>query len=51
MDLFLGVLQTFPNEVAIETKVLGLLNNIAEVKELRSNIMDCRFIQELRYDL
>ena len=48
MDLFLGVLQTFPNEVAIETKVLGLLNNIAEVKELRSNIMDSRFIQELR---
>merc|ERR1719411_1313534 len=48
MDLFLGVLQTFPNEVAIETKVLGLLNNIAEVKELRSYIMDVRFIQELR---
>ena len=48
MDLFLGVLQTFPNEVTIETKVLGLLNNIAEVKELRAYIMDSRFIQELR---
>ena len=48
MELFLGVLQTFPSEVAIETKVLGLLNNIAEVKELRSYIMDSRFIQELR---
>ena len=48
MDLFVGVLQTFPNQMAIETKVLGLLNNIAEVKELRSNIMESRFIQELR---
>ena len=48
MDLFLGVLQTFPSEVPIETKVLGLLNNIAEVKELRNNIMDSRFIDQLR---
>ena len=48
MDLFLAVLQTFPSEVAIETKVLGLLNNIAEVKDLRYNIMDSRFIEELR---
>ena len=48
MELFLRVIQTYPSEVAIETKVLGLLNNIAEVKELRSYIMDSRLVQELR---
>ena len=31
MELFLDVLNTFPGEAAIETKILGLLNNIAEV--------------------
>ena len=33
MELFLDVLNTFPGEAAIETKILGLLNNIAEVHE------------------
>ena len=32
MELFLDVLHTFPGEAAIETKILGLLNNIAEVR-------------------
>ena len=34
MELFLDVLNTFPGEAAIETKILGLLNNIAEVRTL-----------------
>ena len=48
MELFLRVIQTYPSKIEIETKVLGLLNNIAEVKDLRSYIMDSRLIQELR---
>jgi len=48
MDLFLEVLQTFPNEAAIETKILGLLNNIAEVSWLRSSLMVDSFINILR---
>lgn len=37
--LFLNVLRTFKNDSAIETKVLGLLNNIAEVVKLRHSLM------------
>jgi len=48
MDLFLEVLQTFPDEAAIETKILGLLNNIAEVSWLRSSLMVDSFIDILR---
>ena len=33
MELFLDVLHAFPNEPAIETKVLALLNNIASSGE------------------
>jgi Zyg-11 family protein len=29
MELYLKTLQTFPGETSIETKVLGLINNIA----------------------
>ena len=48
MHLFMNVLQTFSEELAIETKVLGLLNNIAEVPSLRKSIMNDQFIQILR---
>ena len=44
LKLFLQVLETFPGEMSIETKVLGLLNNIAEVPELRSNLLVDPFI-------
>ena len=37
MELFIEVLDTFPGDKCIETKVLGLLNNIAEVAHLRSH--------------
>lgn len=34
MELFLEVLESFQGESSVETKVLGLLNNIAEVREI-----------------
>lgn len=46
-NLFLNVLQTFQNDNAIETKVLGLLNNIAEVSSLRENLMIDELIDKL----
>ena len=49
MDLFLEVLKTFTNELTIETKALGLLNNIAEVRELHHKLMDNDFICILRW--
>jgi len=48
MELFLDVLRTFPGESAIETKILGLLNNIAEVSWLRSSLLVDPFIDILR---
>ncbi|KAK9876248.1 hypothetical protein WA026_012547 [Henosepilachna vigintioctopunctata] len=45
--LFLNVLQTFKNDSTIETKVLGLLNNIAEVATLRQGLMLNDLISEL----
>lgn len=46
-SLFLTVLQTFRDDNAIETKVLGLLNNIAEVETLRHSLMLNSLIGEL----
>lgn len=46
-NLFLQVLRTFRNDSGIETKVLGLLNNIAEVEWLRHNLMIDDLVQEL----
>lgn len=48
MDLFLSVLEVFANESAVETKVLGLINNIAEVAELRHKLMIPEFLFILR---
>jgi len=48
MELFIEVLNLFPGELAIETKVLGLFNNIAEVPSLRRYLMVNPFIQTLR---
>lgn len=45
--LFLEVLTTFRFDNAIETKVLGLLNNIAEVEKLRNSLMIDSLITEL----
>ena len=48
MELFLDVLRAFPGEPTIETKVLGLLNNIAEVTWLRTSLLVDPFINILR---
>lgn len=47
MELFLEVLDSFRGESSVETKVLGLLNNIAEVDHLRPRLMRPRFIKML----
>ncbi|EFN78345.1 protein zyg-11 homolog B isoform X2 [Harpegnathos saltator] len=47
MELFLEVLDNFQGESSVETKVLGLLNNIAEVDHLRPRLMQPRFIKML----
>jgi len=49
LNLFLSVLERFPNDSAVETKVLGLVNNIAEVKHLRGALMLDIFISNLSY--
>lgn len=46
-NLFLDTLIVFRNNVTIETKVLGLLNNIAEVEHLRPRLMLNALIDEL----
>ena len=48
LDQFLNVLETFPGEHSIETKVLGLLNNIAEVSTQRHKLLQNKFLNLLR---
>ena len=48
LELFIDVLDTFPGDKCIETKVLGLLNNIAEVPHLRANLLKEEFLVNLR---
>lgn len=47
MKLFLEVLESFEGESSVETKVLGLLNNISEVAHLRPKLMQPTFITML----
>lgn len=47
MELCLKMLENFPHESSVETKVLGLLNNIAEVVHLRPRLMQPKFISML----
>ena len=53
LDLFVNLLNAEPflNEASIETKVLGLLNNLAEVCHLRSQILRSDFITVLSFRL
>lgn len=46
-ELFLDVLKVFKTDTAVETKVLGLLNNIAEVDILRGRLLVEPLVQEL----
>lgn len=48
LDLFLKMLEHYEFETSIETKVLGLLNNIAEVERLRVHLMKESFLLALR---
>ncbi|XP_030062511.1 protein zyg-11 homolog isoform X4 [Microcaecilia unicolor] len=47
LELFMKVLESFPSESSIQQKVLGLLNNIAEVRELHSELMLKNFIDHI----
>ncbi|XP_017275683.1 protein zyg-11 homolog [Kryptolebias marmoratus] len=40
LELYEEVLESYYNEPSIQQKVLGLLNNIAEVQELQAELMD-----------
>ncbi|KAL1502767.1 hypothetical protein ABEB36_007865 [Hypothenemus hampei] len=46
-NLYLQVLKTFKGNAQIETKVLGLLNNIAEVARLRGRLLTNRLLNTL----
>ncbi|KAM3876149.1 protein zyg-11 homolog [Diretmus argenteus] len=48
LDLFIKVLESFPSESSIQQKVLGLLNNIAEVGELHGELMVQDFLDHIR---
>uniref|UniRef100_A0A674NDN1 Zyg-11 family member, cell cycle regulator n=1 Tax=Takifugu rubripes TaxID=31033 RepID=A0A674NDN1_TAKRU len=48
LELFIKVLESFPNESSIQQKVLGLLNNIAEVGELHGELMVQGFLDHIR---
>uniref|UniRef100_A0A8C8R5X8 Zyg-11 family member A, cell cycle regulator n=1 Tax=Pelusios castaneus TaxID=367368 RepID=A0A8C8R5X8_9SAUR len=47
LELFMRVLECFPSDSSIQHKVLGLLNNVAEVRELQSKLMWKDFIDSL----
>ncbi|XP_031826314.1 protein zyg-11 homolog B [Nomia melanderi] len=47
MELFLEMLENFQGESSVETKVLGLINNIAEINYLRPRLMEHKFISML----
>ncbi|XP_054889766.1 protein zyg-11 homolog isoform X2 [Poeciliopsis prolifica] len=40
LELYKEVLESYYSETTIQQKVLGLLNNVAEVEELQSDLMD-----------
>ncbi|KAM6918342.1 protein zyg-11 homolog [Xenentodon cancila] len=40
LELYEEVLESYYNEPSIQQKILGLLNNIAEVEELQADLMD-----------
>lgn len=48
MKIFTIVYQTFKDEATLQTKVLGLINNIAEVQSLRDTLMREDFIEHCR---
>lgn len=51
LQLFINLLLAFPKDPAVETKVLGLFNNVAEVPALRAHLLKPPFIVMLRRQL
>ncbi|XP_033341021.1 protein zyg-11 homolog B [Megalopta genalis] len=47
MELFLEMLENFQGLPSVDTKVLGLINNIAEISYLRPKLMEHKFISML----
>jgi Zyg-11 family protein len=45
----MNILNTFIDDSTVETKVLGLINNIAEVPHLRAMLFKNDIIPTLRY--
>ncbi|XP_051954152.1 protein zyg-11 homolog [Xyrauchen texanus] len=48
LELFIKVLESFPSDSSIQQKVLGLMNNIAEVRELHGELMVQSFLDHIR---
>ncbi|XP_038068672.1 protein zyg-11 homolog B-like [Patiria miniata] len=48
LDLFIHILEIFPDQATLQTKVLGLINNIAEVKGQRNALLRGDFIEHCR---
>ncbi|XP_015278775.1 PREDICTED: protein zyg-11 homolog B-like [Gekko japonicus] len=47
LELFMRVLQSFPADFSTQHKVLGLLNNVAEVRELHPKLMQKDFVDHI----
>uniref|UniRef100_R4G9Y7 Zyg-11 family member A, cell cycle regulator n=1 Tax=Anolis carolinensis TaxID=28377 RepID=R4G9Y7_ANOCA len=47
LELFVRVLETFSSDSCIQHKVLGLLNNVAEVRELHPRLMQKDFMDHV----
>lgn len=47
--IYMSILNTFIDDSTVETKVLGLVNNIAEVPHLRPMLFNNDIIPTLRY--
>ncbi|KAM9789851.1 protein zyg-11 homolog [Neosynchiropus ocellatus] len=47
LELYEEVLESYHNEASVQQKVLGLLNNVAEVEELQSEMMEEDLIEHI----
>ena len=49
MDLFVRCLEAFPDKPELLRNMLGLLGNVAEVQELRPQLMNAAFLSIFRF--
>ncbi|KAM8839028.1 protein zyg-11 homolog isoform 1-T1 [Synchiropus picturatus] len=47
LELYEEVLESYHNEASVQQKILGLLNNLAEVEELQSELMEEDLIEHI----